>query len=315
MDEAISSHIGGWFRSAATSARIHPMAQPDYEYDLPESAEGRSRSRPPSPCSRRWNCRTGRRSRCRAPTPRCRRSSSTPRSTRYGLGRRAGARGGPAGADGDVVVVDVVSPSGEARRDMVVELGTWPHGRRARGGPHRHVARRDEGRRARSRRRSRPRSVTVTLNEIKEKVLPPADDDLARAASEFDTLAELARTSRPPAGADRGRDRRGFRAATADILVQASGVSRPAHSSTRARTSCSDSSARSSGAGSPRDVSRGLRPDPRAAARPAARRGALSVARELVLDAVPTSSASRSPTRRSRRRSASRARPRRRWPR
>jgi len=31
----------------------------------------------------------------------------------------------------------------------------------------------------------------VTLDEIKEKVLPPADDEFARAASEFDTYAEL----------------------------------------------------------------------------------------------------------------------------
>jgi trigger factor len=35
------------------------------------------------------------------------------------------------------------------------------------------------------------RTVEVALKEIKEKVLPPADDELARAASEFDTLAEL----------------------------------------------------------------------------------------------------------------------------
>ena len=33
--------------------------------------------------------------------------------------------------------------------------------------------------------------VTVTLKEIKEKVLPELDDELARSASEFETLAEL----------------------------------------------------------------------------------------------------------------------------
>jgi trigger factor len=33
--------------------------------------------------------------------------------------------------------------------------------------------------------------VDVTVKEIKEKVLPPLDDELARAASEFETLAEL----------------------------------------------------------------------------------------------------------------------------
>ena len=33
--------------------------------------------------------------------------------------------------------------------------------------------------------------VTATVKEIKEKVLPPLDDELARAASEFDTVDEL----------------------------------------------------------------------------------------------------------------------------
>ena len=31
----------------------------------------------------------------------------------------------------------------------------------------------------------------MTVKEIKEKVLPPLDDELARSASEFETLAEL----------------------------------------------------------------------------------------------------------------------------
>src|SRR5262249_48693401 len=34
-------------------------------------------------------------------------------------------------------------------------------------------------------------SLTATVKEIKEKVLPPLDDDLARSASEFETFAEL----------------------------------------------------------------------------------------------------------------------------
>jgi trigger factor len=35
------------------------------------------------------------------------------------------------------------------------------------------------------------RTLSLTVKEIKEKVLPPLDDELARAASEFDTLADL----------------------------------------------------------------------------------------------------------------------------
>ena len=35
--EAVESHIGGWFWSAATRARVNPVAQPEYEYELPTS--------------------------------------------------------------------------------------------------------------------------------------------------------------------------------------------------------------------------------------------------------------------------------------
>ena len=37
----------------------------------------------------------------------------------------------------------------------------------------------------------RTATVQVTAKEVKEKILPPLDDELARAASEFETLAEL----------------------------------------------------------------------------------------------------------------------------
>ena len=35
--EAVDSHIGGWFWSAAARARVNPIAQPEYQYDLPTS--------------------------------------------------------------------------------------------------------------------------------------------------------------------------------------------------------------------------------------------------------------------------------------
>src|SRR5919108_4405791 len=35
MAEAVDSHIGGWFWNAAARARIRPVAQPDYDYELP----------------------------------------------------------------------------------------------------------------------------------------------------------------------------------------------------------------------------------------------------------------------------------------
>ena len=92
--------------------------------------------------------------------------------------------------EGDTLVVDIVSPGGEAQRDTVVELGA---GRLveeveaalvgASAGETKSVAYElaDES----------TASVEVTVKEIKEKVLPELDDELARSASEFDTIAEL----------------------------------------------------------------------------------------------------------------------------
>src|SRR5438874_59679 len=37
--EAVESHIGGWFRNAATTSRIRPVSRPEYEYDLPSSSD------------------------------------------------------------------------------------------------------------------------------------------------------------------------------------------------------------------------------------------------------------------------------------
>ena len=40
MAEAVDSHIGGWFWNAAARARIRPVAQPQYDYDLPADDGG-----------------------------------------------------------------------------------------------------------------------------------------------------------------------------------------------------------------------------------------------------------------------------------
>src|ERR1700741_4790802 len=35
LTEAIESHIGGWFWNAAARTRVRPIAQPEYEFELP----------------------------------------------------------------------------------------------------------------------------------------------------------------------------------------------------------------------------------------------------------------------------------------
>src|ERR671935_693026 len=37
--EAVESHIGGWFRNAAARTGIRAVAQPEYEYGLPDSPD------------------------------------------------------------------------------------------------------------------------------------------------------------------------------------------------------------------------------------------------------------------------------------
>src|ERR687883_1553126 len=37
--EAVESHIGGWFRTAAARTGIRPVAKPEYDYGLPSSSD------------------------------------------------------------------------------------------------------------------------------------------------------------------------------------------------------------------------------------------------------------------------------------
>jgi len=60
---------------------------------------------------------------------------------------------------------------------------------------------------------------------VKEKILPPLDDELARAASEFDTLAELRADLEQRIGEQISEEvETQFRAAAADALVDASNI-------------------------------------------------------------------------------------------
>ena len=68
-------------------------------------------------------------------------------------------------------------------------------------------------------------AVTLMLKEIKEKVLPQLDDELARAATEFDTLDELRADIESRLRAQLQEEIEAqFRADVADALVAASKV-------------------------------------------------------------------------------------------
>src|SRR2546425_64524 len=125
---------------------------------------------------------------------------------------------------GDVVVIDVIAEGGEGQRDLVVELGA---GRLieeleraltgAEPGETKEVElQQPDGTVAKA---------TVTLKELKEKVLPPLDDELAHTASEFDTLDELrADVERRISEVLEEEAETAYRAAAVDSLVEASGV-------------------------------------------------------------------------------------------
>ena len=223
MTEAVESHIGGWFWNAAASTRIRPVAQPEYDYELPESEDTdfsftATVDVQPKPELADW-------SEVEVPWT----DPEIPAELvdqelellRESVATLAPTEGRPA-QTGDVVVIDAVEESGEAQRDLVLELGS--------GRVLEEVERALLGANAGDTRKVEfaipggpTRATDVTVKEIQEKVLPPLDDELAKAASEFDTLAEL-RTDLDSTLLEQLRDQLDaeFRAEAVDRLVAAS---------------------------------------------------------------------------------------------
>ena len=223
--EAVDSHISGWFWNAAARARIRPIAQPEYDYELPSGDDAEWRFRATVPVQPKvevvdWVGLEVPRPEAEVPAELVEQELEALRDSVAELvpteGR--GAR------NGDTLVIDLISPDGSEQRDTVVELGAGnlvdeieAALRGASEGETKQVSYElaDESTAA----------VEITVKEIKEKVLPELDDELARAASEFDTLAELRSDIEA-----RLREQleveieNAFRANAVDTLVQASNV-------------------------------------------------------------------------------------------
>jgi len=234
--EAVDSHIGSWFWNAAARSRVQPVEQPRYEYDLPSSDKQDWRftaefAVQPKPEPADWT-------QLEVPKADVEVPEEVVQAHLGELQRTAGelvpVEGRPA-QDGDTIVVDLVADDGQAQRDYVVDLGEArlveeiENALRGLGvGESREVVYElgDESR----------RHATVTVNEIKEKVLPPLDDDVARATSEFSTLDELRRDLEQRIREQLEEEAEGqFRAAALDELVKATGV-QPAGPLVEART-------------------------------------------------------------------------------
>jgi trigger factor len=189
--EAVESHIGSWFWEAAARARVNAIAQPEYDYELPDTDSEDWRFSAtvevqPLPEPADWTT-------LEVPKHEAEVPEEAVQAELEVLQRLAGEvvrADGRAAQDGDVVVIDLEAGDGTAQRDYVVELGS-----------ERLVEEIENGIRGLSAGETREigyelgdgsrRSATVVVKEVHERVLPPLDDDLARATSEFDSLAEL----------------------------------------------------------------------------------------------------------------------------
>jgi trigger factor len=223
--EAVESHIGGWFWNAASQTRVRPVAQPEYDFELPASDSEDwefTATVPvqPKPEPADWNELEVPYAEPEIPEGLVDQELEELRST---VAELAPVEGRSA-RTGDVLVVDALDESGEGQRDLVVELGS---GRlveeieRALTGASQGETKQVEFELA----DGSTGTATVEVKELKEKVLPPLDDELARAASEFDTLEELrADIERRIREVLEEEAETQFRSAAVDKLVEASDV-------------------------------------------------------------------------------------------
>ena len=223
--EAVESHIGGWFMNAAATTRIRPIAAPEYDYELPNSEDEDFQFTAtvpvqPKPEPADWTELEVPYAEPEIPEGMI---DQELEELRASVAELAPVEGRPA-RTGDVLVVDALDEAGEGQRDLVVELGS---GRlveeieRALTGASQGETKDIEFELA----DGSTGTAKVEVKELKEKVLPPLDDELAKAASEFDTLEELrADIERRIQKVLEEEAETQFRSAAVDRLVEASNV-------------------------------------------------------------------------------------------
>jgi trigger factor len=224
--EAVESHISGWYGNAVARSRIRPAARPELEYELPTSDDQDWRFTAtvpvlPLPEVADWTQLEVGAPEVEVPEEIVNAELDVLRGS---VAELSPVEDRPAQA-GDTLVLDLIREGGEAQRDYVVELGSG-----------RLVPELEQQLLGMSTGETREirfelpddrlSTVEATVKEIKEKVLPPLDDDLAKAASEFDTVddlrAEIEGRLRGQIEADVNE---AFRRAALDKLVDASSVS------------------------------------------------------------------------------------------
>jgi trigger factor len=223
--EAVESHIGGWFWNAAAQSRLRPVATPEYDVELPQSETApwsfsATVEVQPTPEIVDWTILEVPRAESVVPEELVQAELDALRAS---IAELVPVDDRPA-AEGDTVVVDLSGADGTGQSDTVVELGSGrlvPEIESALVGASVGDTRSVRYELA----DGNETTVDVTLKHVNEKVLPELDDELARSASEFDTLADL-RTDiegRVRTAVDEQIDA-AFRSDAVDELVRASSV-------------------------------------------------------------------------------------------
>lgn len=189
--EAVRSHIESWFWNAASTSGIRPIAAPEVEYDgLPDENDTfrftATVSVLPKPEVGDWSTLEVPAAEAEVPSELVDRELDAIRAT---VAELVPVTDRPV-REGDTVVVDLVGEEAGAQRDYVAEVGDG-----------RLVEEIDQalvGMSAGDAKtvdvpldEERTTAIEITVKEVKERVLPELDDELAKAASEFETLAEL----------------------------------------------------------------------------------------------------------------------------
>ncbi len=222
--EAIDSHIGGWFWRAAEQTKLRPVAQPHYDYELPEADDAPWTFTATVPVQAKPELPDWRELEVPWADPEI--PGELVDQALHELQENAAdlsPAGDRAAQEGDVVVLDLVMPE-DSRRDYGVELGGGrlaPEIESALVGMSAGETQTVEI--PVSEEASTP--VEITLKDVQEKVLPPLDDELAKRVSEFDSLVEL-RTDVERTMREQLEDELEgqFRAAAVDALVSATKV-------------------------------------------------------------------------------------------
>ena len=223
--EAVESHIGSWFWTAAAREGLRPVAQPDFDFELPTTdKQGWSFTATvdvqPKPELPDWTGLEVPRREVEVPEELIQTELDAVRATVADLQPVEHRSAQP----GDVAVVDLLDGNGEGQRDYVVEIGS---GRLVEEIEQALVGMRvgqsqtvefelvDDSR----------RSAEVTMKELLERVLPPLDDEVVRNATELGSLDELHADveGRLKAQLDDEAEA-AFRAAAIDTLVDATDV-------------------------------------------------------------------------------------------